>query len=956
MSSQGLFIDFCRSLPSQLQSPLNVVWQQYCREAQLAGITLSQDKTFLNGLWRVLALSDYAGQVFCAHPHYPLEFHAVKKNKEISATDLHKIWRFYASEVKDEITLMSQIRQFRHRVLTQILWRELLGQRSFLKHLQELSLLADVSIQIATQYIYESLAKQWGTPCNSQGIAQPFMVIALGKLGGEELNFSSDVDLMFTYPEEGMTDSLRCTNEQFFTKVGQQLIKVLGEVTEEGFVYRVDMRLRPHGQSGNLVMNFAALEGYYQYYGRDWERYALIKARVVTGPLPYAEKLEALLSPFIYRKYLDYGAIEALREMRDLIANEVKRRSLQNDLKLGPGGIRQIEFLVQVFQLIRGGREPQFQHRQLLVALGRLAESGYIENVVFDHLRNAYLFLRICEDRIQMMHDTQTAQLPEGSDRARLFYAMNFAQWEDFYNTLNTHLQRVMQAFKLIFAVPKPIINVNQSQRLLWSQIDDPGAPKILQSLGYFPGEEAQIKLMQFKNSRLCQNLKKHASTRLDKMMPLVISMVAATNPSIVLLSKMLRFVQSLVRKSAYLALLIERPNALAYLIKLCDASEWILEQLCAYPVLLDELLSPPSWKEISEKEFLAKALEVRMRWLANDDLESQMDRLREFKLACYLHFAAHEIFEKEIIDIPLAINELTEVILAKIYELSLQFMISHYQLKENVQKIKEKISFGIVAYGKLGAKELNYASDLDLVFLYAAKDEEVVLQGRVALNAGEFSLRLAQRIIHMLSTHTTSGKLYEVDVRLRPGGSAGLLVSQFPAFRKYLFVHAWTFEHQALVKARVVVGSSIIKKHFEKLRTQILFLRRDPVILKKDIKEMREKMLSQWHSKENILKQGAGGLADIEFIVQYAVLHWANAYPLLSSKRNTIKILQQLSDYQLLSEAEAELLVTAYLDYQQIIRRKILQPEYDFINQPILSHHQQAVIALWDHVFNEKV
>lgn len=957
---QALLDNFLYTLPGPMQKPLLRHWQQYCLAAQQAQYIIPEDEAFLCGLWKVMAISDYCAQVFCLSVNYPYEFYKQAANSVYLHQDFLAEWEQVSQSVTDEVSLMHNLRQFRHKAISRIIWRQLLSLCSFAEHLQELSALADVCVQLTTDFLYQDLVKSWGVPCNEKGQAQDFIVLAVGKLGANELNLSSDIDLIFTYPEDGMTQhhTIRKTNDAFFTRVGQQLIKVLAEITADGFVYRVDMRLRPHGKSGKLVMNFDTLENYYQYHGRDWERYALIKARPITGSEKEGKRLLSLLQPFVYRRYLDYGAFDALREMRELVANEVKRRQIKKDLKQGPGGIRQIEFLVQAFQLIRGGQNPQFQHRQMLVILARLAQSGYLAVDVCQELEKAYLFLRRCEHCIQMMHDSQTHQLPRDPvDRSRLYYAMHYQNWTALQRDLKTHTARVMKHFNTISAAPSSFVKEVEGTYapelvLVWSKLEDIETTKILEKIGYKQAEVAVEQLLQFKNGRLCQGLKKHARERLDKIMPLIILMLAKKQSSHGLLTRMLRLMQAIGRRSAYLALLLEKPQALSYLINVVEKSEWVLEQLCAYPVLLDELLSPPRLHDITDKTFLANELEQRLNWLPTNDLEAQMDHLRQFKLACFMHLATFEMLTETSIDIPLVLNDITEIILAKVYELSLSFMINHYHLQENLEKIKKKIPFAIIAYGKLGARELNYASDLDLVFLYNTADEEAIEGQEKTLSVTEFSLRLAQRIIHMLSTHTSCGTLYEVDVRLRPGGSAGLLVSPFDAFSHYLYENAWTFEHQAIVKARMVIGSKAFEEAFEKLRTAILCLNRDELSLRQDILMMREKLHEHHVVKKDNLKTTKGGLSDIDFIVQCDILHYAKDHPSLLSERSTLKIIQQLLQAQLIEKKDGELLIAAYSYYQTLLRRKILQPEVEVDSSSHLEHYLLAVCAIWDKSF----
>ncbi len=932
-------------------------WERYQACAAQSHCEIPRDAQFLRSLWYVLASSDYLTTLFCQEPSLPIEM-MTKVNKAYDKQDYVNEWQFFSTSVNDEISLMRALRQFNRKSMARIAWRELLNLCSFNTHIDELSSLADVCIIKATEYIYQQALHKWGTPCNEQGQIQPFMVVAVGKLGAGELNFSSDVDLIFTYPEDGATvgTSRKITNQQFFTKVGQQLIKVLSEVTMDGFVYRVDMRLRPHGQSGNLVLNFNAIENYYQYHGRDWERYALIKARVITGESA-APKLYSLLQPFVYRRYLDYGAFESLREMRDLVLAQIKRKQIKKNIKLGPGGIRQIEFLAQAFQLIRGGQNRQFQHRQLLIILSRLGEAGFLPITVCQELEKAYIFLRKCEHRLQIMQNQQTHILPKSAlDRARLYFTMGLSSWVEFQHVLKRHTHQVETHFNNISSTPpneKTLAHKGEGD-FIWSNLGDSSSIKLLEKLGYQDAKTVVHLLTVFKESRTCQNLKKHASARLDKIIGVLILSIARQSNSTLVMERMLRLMQSIARRSAYLALLLEKPKALEYLIKIAHTSDWILSLLCTYPVLLDELLSPPLIEEVTDKHYLELELSQRLNWLLPTDLEGQMDHLRQFKLACYLHVALLEMESTHHkIDVSAVLNNIVEIILNKIYDLSLDFMIRHYQLNESAQTLKEKIPFGIVAYGKLGACELSYQSDLDLVFLYNTYNE-CVLQGKhKSITYDEFSLRLAQRIIHMLSTHTSAGTLYEVDVRLRPGGSAGLLVSHFEAFKKYLHEQAWTWEHQALVKARMVVGEQLLFEAFEQCREAILIKKREPIILAKEISKMREKMHEQHRFIKNEIKMVKGGLCDIDFIAQYFMLLKSHQCTSLIKMRSSMCILQQLQATSLIEPSFADLLIGALDCYQRHIRQKIFQPEFEFSQDKALNDYLARVCDLWDRIFS---
>ncbi|MGE3318939.1 MAG: bifunctional [glutamate--ammonia ligase]-adenylyl-L-tyrosine phosphorylase/[glutamate--ammonia-ligase] adenylyltransferase [Candidatus Berkiella sp.] len=954
---QQHLIRFLQALPPELHQVCQENWQQYRQAALKQNYEIPNDQWFLMSLWNILAVSDYALSVFVRHPEFPIKIYQSLKDASLDDETAKKEWQQYAPPSDDLPSLMQALRVYRHFQMTRILWRLIAGHDTFAQHLQSLVSVADTIIVATADALYDLLALEWGIPVNDNGEKQPFIVLALGKLGGKELNFSSDVDLVFCYPQSGVTvgKERSISNEQFFTKLGQHFIRVLSEVTQEGFVFRVDMRLRPHGQSGNLVLNFSALENYYQYQGRDWERYALVKARVISTDINMIEQLQALLQPFVYRRYLDYGAFSSLREMRELVEMEVKRKNKENDLKLGKGGIRQIEFLTQSIQLIRGGREPQFREQNLLKALSLIVAAKYIKQEDYEELLNAYLFLREVEHCLQMINDAQTHALPKNPvDRARLYSMMAFSTEELFKNTLKKHTINVTKHFNLITNTPHSSHNQKDSivsqYKFLWTNLDDKEAAlAILQTTSYEQPELAYEQLSFFKNSRLIQSLKKQASARLDKVMPALLLLLAKEASALTLLSRMLRLLRSIVRRSAYLALLIEQPHMLKFLVTICGASEWILVQICSYPVLLDELLSPPSWQELTSRKYLKKTLTDRMQWIDANDLESQMEHLRQFKLGCFLSLAALELLTDQSLDVTLALSDITEVILQQVHHISLDFMIKHYELNESIESISKLVPFGIIAYGKLGARELNYASDLDLVFLYDAMDDKII-SGKSALTPAEFSLRLAQRIIHMLSVPTATGILYEVDVRLRPAGSAGLLVSHLNAYRTYLHQHAWTWEHQALIKARCIIGPKNLRNEFEECRAQVLKQRRSKTNLVKDIEQMREKMHEHRVGSSRLdLKTMPGGIADLEFVVQFLVLQYAHDYPELLEVRSTVNLLPLLAELNLLDKKHAQDLLRIYNQYQVCARRHFLQAGEELND---FTQERALVRAICDHIF----
>ncbi|MCS5707511.1 bifunctional [glutamate--ammonia ligase]-adenylyl-L-tyrosine phosphorylase/[glutamate--ammonia-ligase] adenylyltransferase [Candidatus Berkiella cookevillensis] len=933
--------------PSVLQDAAKRHWEKYSQACLNANIPIELiTSAFKEDIAKIFATSDFVSDVFCKYPQLPLTAYH-KGLPEFSLANVKEILKASLSGI-DELDAFKRIlRQLRAQQTSLIIWRFLLHKVSLETHLRELSLLADMLVKKTCHFILKKIMIDIGRPETVDGQEISFVVIALGKLGGQELNFSSDIDLIFAYTDKGVVaDSKSPINvEQYFTRVAQLVISILSDRTEDGFVYRVDMRLRPYGESGALVLTFDQLEQYYQYQGRDWERYALIKARLITGDNLARKRLKSIIQPFVYRRYLDYSAFESLREMKSKVELDVRKNNRQNDIKLGKGGIRQIEFIAQAFQLIRGGKNIALQKRNLLRVLKELKYYQIISETKYTALKSAYCFLRALEHFLQMLRDEQTHQLPADEiDKSKVALLMGLNHWEELSQLLIQHLKEVTFYFETLSAVPAIQSNIASEQfnfgKNIWMN------PSI--SLSAVQCSDTFIEqIHQFKESALVRGLKAKARSRLDQVMPVVLDIIVQSEAPDMLLARTLKFLRAIARRSAYLAFLIEKEGALSYLLKVFDKSEWINSQLCQYPVLLDEILTPVSIAQIHSKLFWQQDLTQKMKGVKQDDLEQQMEKLRQFKLGGFLSIALHERLTKKEVDVSLALNHLVEVILEKTYFLCLQFILQNYNIKNSISEMLDEFPFALIAYGKLGAKELSYLSDLDLVFLY--DDSSLLLEKEI--QGVEVFVRLAQRMIHMLSTQTLSGKLFDVDVRLRPGGSAGMLVGSLSGFQQYLTNQAWVWEHQALVNARFILGAPELKEKFEAIRKNTLVFLRNQDTLRKSIGEMRQKMLDNQYKASWNIKTVPGGMIDIEFIVQYAVLYYAHQYPYLAEQYGTLNVLMVLRRTPLLSEKEVEILICAYAYYQYLQNDRLLQPD-EKPNQEEISAYQQQVMALWHKIF----
>lgn len=802
----------------------------------------------------------------------------------------------------DEAALKIALRHLRQRVMTQVILRDLAGVATLNEVCSTITALAEVTCARAQEAHETWLSERYGEPVGEEsGTTQRLMIVGMGKLGGGELNVSSDIDLIFIYPEEGETRGPRViSNHEYFTQLGRRIIAAMHEVTEHGFVFRVDMRLRPYGQDGPLATSLGALEEYLITQGRAWERYAWLKGRVLTGDR--AEDLYGLVRPFVFRKYLDFNAYAALRDLHRQIREEVARRDRRNDLKLGPGGIREIEFIVQVFQLIRGGREVALQERSTRAMIDRLAQRGLLNFEAAADLREAYRFLREAEHRLQYRDDQQTQALPTNpEDFAALAQTMGFANADAFAAALEAHRQAVSRHFEAALgggAEEKP----EDPLRKVWEgSAEDAEAQERLEGMGYTDPAAVLERLRRVRESGRYQQLPLASRERFDQIAPRLISVASETSDPQATCERLLNLLEAVARRSAYLALLIEQPALLPRVAQMVASSVWAAEYLTRHPILLDEML---------DQRLLFAAPDYR-QWqsqLANElvgqqgDAERQMDILRHFQHAQAFRLLAQDLTgQLQLEKLADHLSALADLILQATLDLCWSYMpVRHV----------ERPRFAIVAYGKLGGKELGYASDLDLIFLYDDADEA----------APERYARLAQRLNTWMSSTTAAGQLYETDLRLRPNGESGLLVSSVDAFRRYQFEEAWVWEHQALTRARFVAGDRAIGDSFERLREEILRRPRDPQTLAREVIGMRHKMANGHPNPSALfdLKHDAGGMVDIEFIVQYLVLAHSHAHPDLVRNLGNIALLLRAGSLGLASPD----LVQKVADYYRYLRR----------------------------------
>jgi len=866
-------------------------------------------------------------------------------------------------------TLNRTLRLERNRAMIRIIWRDFTRAATMSETSAEWSALADTLVHSTLNWHYGVLSERFGEPIGQQtGAAQPLLVLGMGKLGARELNISSDIDLIFFYPESGETNGQRkrLSNHEFFIRLGQKLIQSLDANSADGFVFRVDMRLRPHGQSGALVQSFESMERYYQSQGRDWERYAMIKARPiawVAGGEPACDELMRLLAPFTYRQYLDFSVIESLRAMKGLINRQVLRKGMDLDVKLGVGGIREVEFIVQLFQLIRGGRDTALHERQVCSVLPLLEQKKYLPQGTGAKLLEAYVFLRNTEHALQGYQDRQTQSLPiDELGRLRLAVVMGYPDWACFIAALDKHRELVNREFQQVIADPDVEHEVDSEAldkwRGVWEVHDsDEQALEVLRDERWVNAERVLAMLEDLRQSRPVLLMQASSRTRLDAFMPrLLLALDRA--PEIEAaegLRRVLPLVQAVARRSAYLVLLVENPTAMQQLVRLSAASPWIADQLAEHPILLDELLNPESLYAPPGKDELRDDMRRQLLRLGWDDLEGHMESLRYFRSAHGLRVAASEVTGA----LPLMkasdyLTFIAEVILEHVLALAWQNMVSRYGYPCREDGSEESApNLIIVGYGKLGGIELGHGSDLDLVFIHDTYTQGSS-SGDKPLDNQTFYTRLCQRIIHIITAQMASGLLYEVDMRLRPSGNSGMLVSSLAAYKKYQFTEAWTWEHQAVVRARPVAGDAQLAERFERVRNGILRRQRDEPTLRREVIDMREKMRAHLRGDDNQgqlfhLKLGAGGIVDIEFMVQYAVLAWAQKAPALTQYTDNIRILETLEQVGLMTAETVAQLIAAYKAYRSTGHRLALQRQEAVLQgENVFITERQQVSGLW--------
>ncbi|HEX6259356.1 MAG TPA: bifunctional [glutamate--ammonia ligase]-adenylyl-L-tyrosine phosphorylase/[glutamate--ammonia-ligase] adenylyltransferase, partial [Woeseiaceae bacterium] len=948
-----------RVLPEPLRAPLTL-WVKRFMECHLAGLEwLTDNHEARLNLMRLVACSEFAGSAMIRDWEW---FASAARHGRLVGPPDTSLSLLAKGDAGADAT-KRRLRQFRNRKLLHILWRDMAGSASVAETLASLSELADSLIVATTQHAEAELQGRFGAARDEEGRELRLLVLAMGKLGGRELNFSSDVDLIFLFPGDGETDGKRrLSAQEYFTRLSRIIVALLDEVTPDGFVYRVDTRLRPFGDSGPPVVSFGALESYLLRHGRGWERYAYVKARVVetnSDRHVTAELMEQVITPFVYRRYLDYGVFESLREMKALIAAEARKRELARNIKLGPGGIREIEFIVQSLQLVRGGSDRRLKTPALRDALQHLGRTAAIGAADAASLIDAYDFLRRLENALQAIRDQQLHDLPANvTDRARLALALRYRDWPALADDLERHRQTVSSQFAAVAfrggdgAAPS---DLNCAVTAMWSSVADAEEwTAALQSLGYAESQDMAATIVAFAGSASVCQIGKTGGGRLRRFMPALLAALKGKQRPAIVLQRVLGIVEQILRRSAYVALLNENPVVLERLVGLCETSAWLAEEIGRYPLLLDELLDPRLYTAPLKGEDMLRDLARRLDSLAATDSEQQIEVLAQFQRAALFRIAVADVSgHLPIMKVSDRLTELAEIVLNKALAIAWADLTAlHGQPVVNTSRGSRHAGFGVIGYGKFGGMELGYRSDLDLVFLHDAPAGGHSTEGDRPLELSMFLVRLVRRLVHFLTTQTGSGALYQVDTRLRPSGRSGLLVTSIEAFERYQEENAWTWEHQALLRSRPVAGDASVAREFERVRAETLKhrVRRDRLL--DDVREMRARMRSQLDKSDGErfdLKQGEGGVGDIEFLVQYLVLRNADRHPAVIHYPDNIRQLGTLGAAGCLGEAEVARLQEIYKAYRLRLHRLALDEKAPLAGSSDFSDERQFVVSMWN-------
>ena len=908
------------------------------------------DTHFKSNIQRLATSSTYALNQLCRTPTLLDSLHRLEK------FNLDQVKLTKACDQAQEIAnTQKALRQHRHTKMIEIIYLDVIDNIPLQRVLRHLSDLADQLIRCALTAAERKLVAKHGQPVDIDGQPITLNIIAMGKLGGRELNFSSDIDLICSYANEGdLTGYGHLAYQEFFTRVVKLFTKLLNDTTEDGFVYRVDLRLRPWGDSGPVALHHLALEHYYQLHGREWEQYAMVKARMVTGSDSDRAFIQSIIKPFVYRKYHDYRVFEGLASLKDQIDHQARSKNMHDNIKVGNGGIREIEFFVQAFQILKGGRNNKLQSQQIFICFDILQTQNIIPKKTIEELREAYVFLRQLENKIQMIADEQSHSCPQNKlIQQRIAYTLSLKNWQSVQKILNEHRSKVSHHFTELFKRETGTDkNISLSDAFSEDKTDNQQI-ELLESYKLNQTAEISQQLTEFFTSKAWGFMSARAKQRFSTLLPDLLRSVSQTKNHLILLNRLLNLFSSIAGRSVYFELLHQNGHLLDKLVHLFNKSEWIAQEVSQYPMLLEYLIQPDNNKDKFDREQLERNLQIQLDNVSGDT-ELELDSLRLFKREQTIIIAIAELSEQIT---PLAVSqyltELAEVVLHAVYQLACITLKDQYGTPQcTVAGVTREANFAIIGYGKLGGREMHYQSDLDVIFLHDSAGSEQTTSGKKNIDNGVYFARLAQKIISLTSILTSSGKLYEIDSRLRPEGASGLLVSSDHAYLQYQLNNAWTWEHQALVRARHVGGSPELKSTFQGMRQKILSIERDPHKLKQDIIEMRIKIDQNKAPKEGEyrnLKYSKGCMVDIEFMVQYWTLLHANKVSSVSTYSDNIGLINELFRLGLISSEQSQL-VDIYQTYHRWLHRTVLQ------NNPAEIANEKIAMAVEhvNHCWNE--
>lgn len=912
---------------------------------------------------KTLVLSAFVTEQVSQHPEFLIELFELSALWQKREDDFYQNTLTGLSEHCSSAEMwMSVLRKFRQKEMIRLIWREVNELSDLRQGMKELSDFARASLDVSLNYLFEEQRKVFGTPLSGIDQSEQRMcVLAMGKLGSEELNLSSDIDLIFFYHDNGQCNGPRAMdNQQFFARLSQQLIRVLDERTVDGFVFRVDMRLRPYGDSGLLVLNQDAMELYYETQGRAWERYALLKADAAAGDKLLGKQFLEVIKPFVYKKYVDFSVVESIREMKLLINRQVKSKGMEHDIKLGEGGIRELEFIVQALQLIKGGRKTQLQTRSYYQAMKVVVDLALMTQEASDKLIANYNFFRRLEHLIQAQADQQTQMLPnEKYDQDALAWVMGFTSYPELLDCVQKKRAEVRDHFNDLFAVPEGKVVLQGTEHNKQSKFDlaltiwlgIQGEPSSFSELGIKKPASVIELLKEFSREKILGSLGEIEKKRLDSCVAYLILNLASFEEPDEVLKRSLSFIRVILKRTAYFVLLNENPDIFQYLLSLFERSQWILDKLIQHPFLLDELLQLQHKKALSSRADLFDELHQLSLRMNAHDMELRLEELRVFK--CTHEFQAAALYlDKHVSTTDLGdfLSHLAECLLQEVCRFACEEVSQKFNPAETFKSFVVS-NFAVIAYGKLGSREMGFGSDLDLVFLY--EEDQGLLEEPIS-----FLTKLVQKIIHLLGLRTYSGILYEADMRLRPSGKAGQLVSSFTAFEKYQQESAWTWEHQSLVKARVIIGSEIMQQHFEKIRVQILTRQRQQATLLKDMHDMQLRLREKSAHKGNDLASGLfhlksdeGGIVDIEFIAQYLVLLYSHEVTALATVRATLQIFDIVQKQSNLHIEYLSGMRDIYLLYRKRINELTLAYDTVVVAAEEYAQQRQQVSGVWQQL-----